>query len=106
MLLVLCALISACVVGQTNCLRCLEDSGCVFCLDNNMCYPSNSSEAGNCSSKETERTDRCVRELGGDANKSVRYAIGFSVLGVALIVDITVRICARRAASKDEYSHL
>ena len=71
-----------------------------------MCYPSNSSEAGNCSSKETERTDRCVRELGGDANKSVRYAIGFSVLGVALIVDITVRICARRAASKDEYSHL
>lgn len=55
---------------------------------------------------DTTRTKRCVEVLGGDARNSVRYAIGFSILGVALIVDLTVRFCVRRKARAEEYSHL
>ena len=99
-------LIFECIQTQTNCLRCLEDDGCVFCLTDSMCYEANSSALESCEEIEDVRTDRCVQELGGDANKSVRYAIGFSVLAATIVVDAVVRIISRRRSSVDEYRHL
>ncbi|KAH0792822.1 hypothetical protein GPJ56_003232 [Histomonas meleagridis] len=93
---------ATCITGTTNCLRCLEDTGCFFCLDDSSCYTTNTTFE--CKNKEATRTKRCIEELGGDAKDSVRYAIGFSILGASIIIDVAVRICNRR--SKDEYAHL
>lgn len=106
LLLILSSLVSECIKSRTNCLRCLEDDGCIFCLTDNLCYQEDSWEGRHCLNNETTRTDRCVKELGGDANKGVRYAIGFAVLSAAIITDVTVRICACRSRHKDEYTHL
>ena len=105
-LLVLASLVSECVKSKTNCLRCLEDEGCIFCLTDGLCYQGDSWEARQCLDNETTRTERCVKELGGDASSGVRYGIGFAVLSAAIIIDVTVRICACRHSRKDEYAHL
>lgn len=94
---------SSCIATKTNCLRCLEDADCFFCVDDSLCYSVNSTVE--CKQKESSRTKRCVEELGGDAKDSVRYAIGFSILAVSLIIDISVRICNKRKM-RDEYAHL
>ena len=71
-----------------------------------MCYEANSTAAKSCETVEVERTERCVKELGGDADKTVRYALGFSILGAAIIVDAVVRIVARKQSQVEEYKHL
>jgi hypothetical protein len=71
-----------------------------------MCYPVRPGR-DTCQDRDIDekRSDRCVQELGGDAKQSVRFAIGFTVLGVAIAIDLAVRIFTRKAP-QDEYSHL
>jgi hypothetical protein len=87
--------------ANATCPRCLDQTGCIYCFANSTCLPSNAT----CENYVTTRTKECVAQLGGDAKDSVRYAIGFSVLGVALAVDGTVRFVAWRR-KRDSYSHL
>ena len=95
---------------KPNCLSCLDTADCFFCRSSdekiNGCYPLSANETV-CQGGEVEkeRTKKCVEELGGDAKDSVRYAIGGTILAVAIIIDITIRIFSRRS-SQDEYSHL
>lgn len=105
MLAILAGLLA--VATQTNCLQCLDktdqNTTYAYCWDDKLCYPE--AELVSCTETATSRTTRCVEELGGDAVKSVRYAIGFSILGIAIAIDITVRVLVYRRAN-DEYSHL
>ncbi|KAK8882450.1 hypothetical protein M9Y10_045092 [Tritrichomonas musculus] len=96
---------------KTNCLSCLEVENCFFCYkfeeqkNNNgpQCMLIN---ATGCVDSDKKRSKRCVEELGGDAKDSVRYAIGFSILAASIVIDLAIRLCSRRKALKDEYSHL
>lgn len=94
---------SSCITTKTNCLLCLEDVNCFFCVDDSLCYSVNSTVK--CNQKEGFRTKRCIEELGGDAKSTVRYAIGFTILGVSLIIDISVRIFNRKKA-EEEHAHI
>jgi hypothetical protein len=92
-----------------NCLKCLDDNAegnvtCYFCWQGNRCYDRIPLDCPESDLVQT-RTQKCVEELGGDSKQSVRFAIGFSVLGVAIVIDLTVRILGRKAA-RDEYNHL
>jgi hypothetical protein len=51
------------------------------------------------------KNKQCMDEFGGDAKKVVRLAIGFSVIGFGIAVDVTIRILTWRSR-KDQYSHL
>jgi hypothetical protein len=91
-----------CVTGNTTCLRCLQDDGCSFCRDTAQCSDNKTIA---CEKWEDTVSTQCVEDLGGDAKQSVRYAIGFAVLAVAIAIDLTVRFIAHREAH-DQYSHL
>ena len=98
---------------KTNCLSCLEVENCYFCykFDEQKSAPAPqclliNSTSPVCIDSDKKRSKRCVEELGGDAKDSVRYAIGFSILAASILIDIAIRICSRRKALKDEYSHL
>jgi hypothetical protein len=88
--------------SNTNCPHCFDADGCAYCFDTNGCYPR---DAANCTNPTTTRTKECIAQLGGDAKDSVRYAIGFSVLGVALAVDGIIRFVTWRR-KQDTYNHL
>jgi hypothetical protein len=103
-MLAVIAAVLACVTGETTCLRCLEDSDCFFCRDDNLCKISGDTNCTN-AGKETTISTQCVEDLGGDAKTSVRYAIGFSILGISLCIDLLVRFLAHRGA-KEQYAHL
>lgn len=98
---------------KTNCLSCLEVENCYFCYKFEekkgsavpKCLLVNSTSPV-CVDSDKKRSKRCVEELGGDAKDSVRYAIGFTILGVSILIDLAIRLCSRRKALKDEYSHL
>ena len=105
MLSLLLASVSAsdCASGNTSCLLCIGLSDCGYCWDEGKvgCVVANST----CQDLATTRTRKCVEQLGGDAKNSVRYGIGFSILAVAIAIDVAVRILASRGKA-DEYSHL
>ena len=95
-----------CIDGETNCLLCLENSECSFCRSNSLCYNSSSTLfETECVEKVSTRDKQCVRELGYDAKQSFRYAFGFTVLGVSILIDIIVRIYSR-PKTNDDYSKL
>lgn len=103
--MLLACLVAACVKGDTSCPRCLHGEGCGFCWTDRMCYNKTSVKWAGCPSGEPEMSARCVAELGGDAKPAVRYAIGFTILVVALMVDGALRICWNRHNS-DNYECL
>lgn len=98
---------------KTNCLSCLEVENCYFCYKFDeqksttgpKCLLINATSPV-CVDSDKKRSKRCIEELGGDAKDSVRYAIGFTILGASILIDLAIRLCARRKALKDEYSHL
>lgn len=102
--------IAECRKDAKNCLSCIEenskdDNDCGWCWSESKCYEIKSANYTKCAEKDSTRTKKCVEQLGGDAKDSVRYAVGFTILAVAIVVDVVVRIMARRQ-SVDEYSHL
>ena len=99
------ALGAKCEEHSANCLVCVDQDGCGYCWETGRCLPANSTE---CPTGDFDkgRSKRCVEILGGDAKNAVRYAIGFAILGAALIIDLVVRFCVRRKARAEEYSHL
>jgi hypothetical protein len=125
MLIVLLRLLSAASPGpedngycpepsnSTTCFWCLahnEDqkhyphANCYFCFDDKSCRsPNNITET--CQQSTNTKNEQCMEELGGDAKKTVRLAVGFSVMAVGIIVDATIRFLAWRTR-KDQYSHL
>ena len=97
--------IAECRKDAKNCLSCLEDEGCGWCWSDSKCYEIESTNYTSCQQKDNTRSKQCVEQLGGDAKDSVRYQVGCAILFVALAVDITCRVMARKR-SVDQYSHL
>jgi hypothetical protein len=97
--------------NTTRCFRCLDanaknSSGvrqhdCYFCWNDKTCRPGTDPHDGCVNT----RTKECVEQLGGDAKVSNRYALGFTILAVALIIDVTVRVIACRGR-QDLYANL
>jgi hypothetical protein len=92
-----------------NCLKCLDDNAegnvtCYYCWKGNRCSDRKFFDCPE-SDLVHKRDKKCVEELGGDSKQSVRFAIGFTVLGVAIAIDLTVRILGMKG-TRDEYNHL
>ena len=104
--LLLGSAVAAGCADRANCLACLEVDECGFCWDSGRFGCVNvTQEKGECQNLDTTRSKRCVEELGGDAKNSVRYAVGFTILGAAIVIDLTLRFYMTRKA-RDDYSHL
>jgi hypothetical protein len=78
--------------SYTTCPHCFDAEGCEYCFTTHTCYPSGSFPSCNKSTKI--RTKECITQPTPAAKDSLRYAIGFSFLAVALLVDSTVRFIA------------
>lgn len=88
---------------DVTCLRCI-DLGCGYCFNTKSCYNMTTQAPEGCDKCES-RTKQCVKELGGDASDSVRYAIGFTILGISIVIDLLIRFLSRRSNQVD-YAHL
>jgi hypothetical protein len=97
--------------NTTSCFRCLDanakdSSGvrhhdCYFCWADMTCRTEGEKFDGCVNT----RTKQCIEQLGGDAKTANRYALGFTILAIAIIIDVTVRIIAYRGR-KDLYANL
>jgi hypothetical protein len=97
--------------NTTRCFRCLDanakdSSGvrhhdCYFCWADMTCR-STTEKHDNC---VNTRTKQCVEQLGGDAKISHRYVLGFTILLITVIIDVSVRIIACRGR-QDLYANL
>ena len=94
-LLALLGVKTQCDIERPSCLRCL-DHGCGYCWSVGRCMDVNQTDLCKPEDFDTNRTKRCVQTLGRDAKLSVRLGIGFGILIVALIIDITIRVIVRR----------
>ena len=95
LLLALLGVKTQCDIERPSCLRCL-DHGCGFCWSVGRCMDVNQTATCNPEDFDTSRTKRCVETLGRDAKIGVRLGIGFGILIVALVSDITIRVTVRR----------
>ena len=91
---------SHCAQGSVTCFKCLEYPNCSYCFTNKKCTATNETEIESaydqCPDSTETKNRQCIDQLGRDAIPWIRYTIGFSVLGVSLIVDIVLRIRAHR----------
>lgn len=99
----------SCNSYNTSCLLCMQHAdSCFFCFSEELkgqCVTVTHLNDTVCSHKSTKRDEKCVAMLGGDAVKSTRYIIGFTVMALGIIVDFTVRFCSKPQIH-DEYAHI
>ncbi|EAY09363.1 hypothetical protein TVAG_417850 [Trichomonas vaginalis G3] len=102
--------VDPCVAYNSSCLLCMEHKDeCFYCFgkteNENRCVRNVALNETTCE-HVTRQTDRqCIETLGGDAIQTNRYIIGSVVIGVAIIVDLIVRLCTKPKVH-DEYAHL
>lgn len=88
---------------EINCFLCMSRPGCVFVRKEKLCIAANSTEIEKYdeADKTLELNAECARDLGGDAEPSVRYAIGACVIVAAVVIDLSVRFLSVRQSRKD-----
>ena len=89
MLINLFTLLKVCATGEVTCMRCFQDANCTYCPLTQHCEPSNETT---CANPLFEVNRACVEALGRDAKDSVRYIVGFTILFVAIGIDIAIRV--------------
>ena len=81
--------LNACASGEVTCMRCFQDVNCSYCPLTQHCDLINEST---CEKPLFEINRACVEALGRDAKDSVRYIVGFTIMFIAIGVDIAIRV--------------
>ena len=101
--------IDSCNSYNSSCLLCLQHStACFYCFTKDLtgkCVSHSLKNETTCQHITTERDEKCVAMLGGDAVQSTRYIIGGIIIGLGIFVDLSVRFCSKPQVH-DEYAHI